>query len=245
MAKPQSSYPESATNAARKAEPESDGEAALREALEAHGGNLAELVEGTDELDDALTTAILIAASADDAELDRITSSTANLIEAADGLSTDEAAELATDLGENADDLSAALETVLALQRAGHLEDFATIATGFGDSLSAAEVEELSSTLEADGGDIVEALDVVLALQRDGHLEDLVALGETLSTLEIDDDTARGLNSLLGAVGEAERNAKPVGVLEFLRQLTNRDVRAGLGYVVAILKAQGRRLRRR
>lgn len=72
MAKPQESYPETATNGARKTT-NGDGEATLQEVLATHGEDLAGLVEGTDELDDALTTAILIAASADEAELDYIT----------------------------------------------------------------------------------------------------------------------------------------------------------------------------
>jgi uncharacterized protein YjgD (DUF1641 family) len=242
MAEPTDSYPEAATNGARKASTNGDGEAALEAALAAHGEDLADLVEGTDELQDALATAILIVASADDDEVEYVTSSTANLVEAVDGLSTDEAAALAGDLGENADDLAAALETVLELQREGHLDDLVTIATGFSGSLSAEEVEALSTMLEEDGSDVVEALDVVLELQREGSLEELVDLADTLSTLDIDADAAAGLDRLLGAVGEAEREAEPVGLLGFLRRLGGQDVRAGLGYVLAILKAQGRRL---
>jgi uncharacterized protein YjgD (DUF1641 family) len=243
MAKPQESYPETATNGTRKRD--ADGRAALEAALDAHGEELAGVVEGTDELGGVLTTAILVAASADEAELDHITSSTANLVEAADGLSTDGAAALAGELGDNADDLAATLETVLALQREGHLDDLVTVATAFAESLSPEEVEELATMLEDNGTEIVEALDVVLDLQREGHLEDLVGLAKTLSVLEIDEDAARGLNNVLGAVGEAQRDSEPVGLLGTVRQLGNRDARAGLGYLVAILKAQGRRLRER
>jgi uncharacterized protein YjgD (DUF1641 family) len=245
MAKPRDSYPETATNGARTESTDGEGRAALEAALDRHGEQLAGVVEGTDELGDVLTTAILVAASADEAELERITDSTANLVEAVDGLSTEGAAALATDVGENADDLSATLETVLELQREGHLDDLVTVATAFSESLSPEEVEDLATMLEDSGTEVVEALDVVLDLQREGQLEDLVDLAKTLSVLEIDEDAARGLNNVLGAVGEAQRESEPVGLLGLLRQLGSRDARAGLGYLVAILRGQGRRLRER
>lgn len=243
MAKPQDTYPETATNGAWKTT--NDNGATLQEALTAHGDDLAGIIESTDELDEVLTTAILIAASADESELDHITSSTANLIEAADGLSTEEAAALATDVGENADGLSASLDTVLDLQREGHLDDLVTVVSAFTESLSPDEVEELSMMLEDDGSEIVEALDIVLDLQRDGHLEDVAGLAKTLSVLEIDEDAVQGLNTVLAAVGEAQRDSEPIGLLGMVRQLGSRDARAGLGYLVAILKAQGRRFRNR
>lgn len=243
MAEPQETYPESATHGGREQAADEDGEAALREALAAHGEDIADIVEHTDELDDALTTAILIAAAADEDEVNQITASTANLVEALDGLSTEDAAALATAVGENADDLSASLDSVLELQREGQLDDLVTIAAAFSESLSPAEVEELSAMLESNGTEIVEAMDLVLELQREGHLESLVDLAKTLSGLEIDEDAAHGLNDLLGAVGEARRESEPVGLLGALRRLGGRDARAGLGYLVTVLKAQGRRLR--
>lgn len=251
MAKPRDSYPETATNAARKAADDGegssdgarDGEAALREALAAHGDELAAVVDSTDELQDVLRTAILVAAAADEEDVDHLTASTANLVRAADGLSTEEAAALATEVGENADDLSDALDTVLALQREGHLDDLVTIATAFSGSLSSSEVAELAEMLEENDTDIVEALDLLLDLQREDHLADLVELARTLSSLEVDEETVDGLNSLLAAVGEAERESEPVGVLGLFRRLRTPDVRAGLGYLVAIVRAQGRRLR--
>lgn len=234
MAKPTDSYPESATHGAREG---GEGEAALRRALDAHGEDLAAAVERTDELDDALATAILVAASADEAEVERITDSAANLVEAADGLTTDGAAALATELGENADDLSEALDTVLALQREGTLDDLATLA----GALSTEQAEALSATLDEEGTDLAAALDLVLDLQRSGELDDLVSLARTFSALDVDEDTARGLNDLLGAVGEAERESEPVGLFGAVKELRTADARAGLGYLVATLKALGRR----
>lgn len=245
MAEPTNSYPESATQGGREATTDGEGEAALEAALAEHGESIADAVDRTDELADLLTTAILVVANADKAELEHVTDSTANLVEAADGLTTEEAAELATTVGDSADDLSDSLATVLALQREGHLDDLVRIATAFSESLSPEEVEKLATTVEDSGTEVVEALDVVLVLQREGHLEELVDLATTLSTLDIDADAARGMNTLLGALGEAERDSQPVGPLGALRQLRTRDARAGLGYLVAILKAQGRRLRNR
>jgi uncharacterized protein YjgD (DUF1641 family) len=245
MAKPTDTYPETATHGATKRRTNGEGKTALDDALSAHGETLANAVENTDELQDVLTTAILIVASADEDEVEHITSSAANLVQAADGLSTDGAAALATDLGENAEDLSPALDTVLDLQREGHLDDLVAIATAFTESLSPEEVEELSTMLEENGGDLVDALEVVLELQREGHLEALVDLAKTFSTLDVDEDAARGVNTFLASVGDAQRNAEPVGPLGLLRGLSGRDARAGLGYLLALLKAQGRRIRGR
>ena len=255
MAEPTQSYPDEATNGATAnaggdgatkddGKTRKDGEAALHDALDEHGDDLAAAIERSDEVGDLLETAVLVVASADDEEVEYVTQSTANLVAAADGLSTDGAAALAADLGENADDLADALDTVVTLQREGHLDDLVTIAASFSESLSPAEIEEFATLLEANGAETVEALDVVLDLQREGHLEDLVDLATTLSTLEIDPETARGLNTVLGAVGEAERESEPVGLFGALGELRSRDARSGLGYLVALLKAQGRRLRR-
>ncbi len=242
MAEPTDAYPAEATNGARPREG-GEGEAALREVLDEHGEELAVALERTDEAVDLLETTILMLATADEEEIEHLTDSSSNLIAAAEGVSTAEAAELAADVGENADDLGDALTTVLALQRDGHLDDFVTIATAFSESLSPDDIDRLADTLETDGNEMIEALDVVLELQRDGHLEDLVELASTLSTLEIDAETVQGLNALLGAVGEASRTSKPVGVVGTLRTLRSPDVRAGLGYLLEVLKALGRRLR--
>jgi len=245
MAKPQPSYPESATNGARKARPEGDGRAALEDALAAHGDDLAAAIEQSDELADAITTAILVIASANDKEIEHVTESAANLVAAADGLSTDDAAELAGELGENADTLSESLDVVVEFQQAGHLDDLVTVAAAFTESLSPEEVEELSTMLEDNGTELVAALDTVLELQREGHLDDLVDTAKTLSVLEIDEDAARGMNEFFGAIGEAQRDSEPVGPLGALSVLLNRDARFGLGYLVRLLKAQGRRIRDR
>ncbi|ELZ15571.1 hypothetical protein C477_17895 [Haloterrigena salina JCM 13891] len=245
MAKPQSSYPESATNGARKERPESNGEAAVKDALATHGDDIAAAIEQSDELADAITTAILVIASADDEEVGHVTDSAANLVAAADGLSTDGAAELADELGENADTLSESLDVILTFQREGHLEDLVTVAASVSESLSPEEIEELSTLLEDNGSELVAVLETVLELQREGHLDDLVETAKTLSVLEIDEDAARGMNEFFGAIGDAQRDSEPIGLMGSLSAMLNRDVRFGLGYLVSFLKAKGRRIRDR
>lgn len=250
MADPTDSYPDEATLGARSkgasdGSADSDGEARLREVLDAHGEDLAAALDRTDEAADLVETTILVLASADDEEIDYLTDSVGNLVEAGDALSTAEATTLAASVGENGDDLAATVDTVLELQREGRLDDLATIAGAFSESLSPEEVEELATILEENGAETVAALDVVLDLHREGRLDDLVDLARVVSTLEVDADTAAGLNTVLGAVGAAQRESEPVGLLGFVSGLRSRDARAGLGYLLALLKAQGRRVRER
>ena len=99
--------------------------------------------------------------------------------------------------------------------------------------------------LEDNGTELVAALDTVLELQREGHLDDLVETAKTLSALEIDEDAARGMNEFFGAIGEAQRDSEPVGLFGTVAALFDRDARSGLGYLISLLKAQGRRIRDR
>jgi uncharacterized protein YjgD (DUF1641 family) len=192
MAEPTSSHPDDATLGGASAETES-GERALRETLGKHGDRLAEAVEATDEVDDLLATAILIVASADEAEVANVTESLAALVEAGDGLFTDDTADLAATVGENAADLD-------------------------------------------------DALALLLDLQQSGDLEDLLETARVLAVLDIDEETARGLNRLLGAVGEAERSVQEKsesGLLDSLRSLGGREVRDGIRFLVELLRGLG------
>ncbi|MDS0280738.1 DUF1641 domain-containing protein [Haloarcula onubensis] len=245
MAKPQQSYPTTATLGDHEDATDREGRAALEQALSEHGDELAALVGSSDELDDVLTTAILVAASADEDEVQYVTDSAANLVEAAEGLSTEGAASLATELGENADELGESLSTLVALQREGHVDDLATVATALTESLSPEEIDELSALLEESGADLVDALDLVLDLQREGDLEALVDTAQTLSALDLDPEAVDGINSLVGAVGDAQRESEPMGLLGAVSALRSADARAGLGYLVTVLRTLGRRVRRR
>jgi len=247
MAKPTDSYPETATNRARKNGDDGagDGQAAVDDALAANGERLAALVNRSDEFENALETAIVVLATADEDELAELSAAAANLIAAADGLSTEATAELAADLGEHADELAASLDTVVALQRDGHLDDLVALATAFTGSLSTEEIERLSSMLSESGPELVDTLEAVVELQGEGQLEQLLETATTLSALEIDEEAVQAMNDVLGAVGDAGRVSEPAGVGGMVRRLTSRDLRAGLGYLLAVLRALGRRLRLR
>ena len=245
MAKPQPSYPTSATHGGQEDATDQEGRAALEQALSERGDELAALVRRSDELDDMLTTAVLVTASADEDEVQHVTDSAANLIEAAEGLSTDGTASLATELGENADELSDSLETVIALQREGHVDDLATVATALTGSLSSEEINELATMLEESSGELVDALDVALDLQREGDLEALIDTAQTLSALDLDSDAVEGMNDLVAALGQAQRDSEPKGVLGTVSALRSADVRAGLGYLIGVVQALGRSVRHR
>ena len=195
MASPQTSVPDSATN--REPERPQKGEAALRAALDEYGGDLAEGVEYTDELEDVLTTAVLVLASADQDEVDTVTDTMVTLVGAAKGISGDGTVELAENVGDNAEELA-------------------------------------------------EALEMIMQLKRDGHLEELVELAGTFAALDVDDDTVHGLNRLLNAIGEADRESRKgrtPGVLGLLAKLGESNVVAGVDFIIEVLRAQGRRLR--
>lgn len=247
MAEPTDAYPTEATNAAAKARTNGQGRAAIEDTLDEHGEDLATALDQVDHLEDLLTTTVIVLASADEAEVDTVTDSAANLVQAADNLTTDGAVDLAEELGESADDLTETLEAVMDLQRRGHLDDFVAIAGAFAESLSPGEVEELAGMLEDNGGDLVEALDVVLELQREGDLQGLVDLAKAFSALEVDPETVEGLNTVLGAVGDAQadHDAEETSLVGTLWDLRSGDAVAGLNYLVTLLKAQGRRLRGR
>lgn len=243
MAEPQRSVPEAATN--REPPRPADGEEALRAAIEAYGGEYADAAEYTDELEDVLRTAIVVLASADEADVEHVTDSLVALVNAADGISTEGTVALAEGVGENGAELAATLETLVELQRDGHLDTFVTLAEAFSESLSPEEAEHLAETIHDNADEFAGALDSVLELEREGDLDDLVATAQTLSALDIDENAVAGMNRFFGAIGDAERDAESMGLLGTIRSLGNADVRAGLGYLIALLKAQGKRLRRR
>lgn len=192
MADRTESVPESATLGGK--DDVDSGEAALRAALDEHGDELATVVDSTDELQELISTALLVVASAEDEEIDYATDTVVHLYQAVDGLATEDAATLAGDVGENAEDLSAALDALVELNREGNLDEFVELAT-------------------------------------------------QLSALELDPDAVAGMNTLLAAVGDAQQESEPLGFIDAVGELWSRDARAGLGYLVTVLKAVGRRHR--
>jgi len=245
MAKPADSYPESATLGDEDGGVDGETPEELRAALAEHDEELAAAVERTDEFGELLTTAILVVASADDEEVSEITDALSALVEVGEGLATDGTADLAAVVGENGEALAGLVETGTRLEREADLDAVVTLAATLSSSLSDEAVDELVTLVETGGEDVVDTLELVVELQRSGDLDALLATASMLSQLELDEDAVEGLNRLLSAVGEAERDSEPVGLLGALRQLRSRDGRAGIGYVVSLLKGLGRGGRRR
>ncbi|MFB6162756.1 MAG: DUF1641 domain-containing protein [Halococcoides sp.] len=83
----------------------------------------------------------------------------------------------------------------------------------------------------------------------DDAVRSLGATGATLGGLAnraTDEDAVRVLDSGLVALGEAgASDPEPAGVLDVLRALRDPDVRAGLGFLIAMAKAFGSELRER
>lgn len=241
MAEPTTTVPETAMN--RVSDHPQKGEEAVRAVLEEYGSDYAAAAEYTDELEDILETVVLVLASADDEEVGYVTDTMVTLVEAADAVSTDGTVALAEGVGENAGELAELLETVGRFQHQGHIDMFARIAETLSESLDEEDAEELMVALGDNGSETAAAIDSVMELQREGHLDNLVELAKTLSSLDVDESTVTSLNRVLNAVGEAEQEPKPVGLFEFVRSIGRRDVRTSLGYIVNVLKAQGRQLR--
>jgi len=241
MAKPATSVPESATNA----EPELPEGATerLRAVLEEFGDEYADAAEYTDELEDVIRTTLTVVASADDDDVEYVTESVSSLVMIADGLSTEGTVALAGEVGENADEFAPLLDDVIRLQREGHLSKFVQVAEALAEPLDQADAERLADTVGDNADEIADVLDRVMEMQQAGQLEALLDLAGTLSAVDVDESTVRGLNSLLAAVGEAEERSRPVGILGLFGALSGRDARAGLGYVVEVLKGLGSRIR--
>jgi uncharacterized protein YjgD (DUF1641 family) len=96
--------------------------------------------------------------------------------------------------------------------------------------------------------DAVNELLDVLALGEsaldDGMVRELASTGASLGELAdtaADDDTREGLETLLAAVGEAERGPpERVGLIGLAKASRDPDLQYGLGYVLALARALGR-----
>jgi uncharacterized protein YjgD (DUF1641 family) len=158
----------------------------------------------------------------------------------------DEHGEQLASVLEQTDTVENLLETAILViasadeEEVEHVTESLVNLVAAGDALTGDQAAELVEIIEQDGDHVVEALETVLELQRRDQLEDLIELASTLSALEVDDDAAAGLDRLVGAVGDAEREAEPTGPLGLVRGLLGKDAREGLGYLLALLRSLGR-----
>ncbi|QPV64173.1 DUF1641 domain-containing protein [Halosimplex litoreum] len=189
----------------------------LAAAIERNPEAVAEFVDHLDAVNGLLDVLSLGESALDDEMVRELSATGSTLAESADGLATDETVALAETVGENGDELRAALDTLLALQRSGTLDELAELAE-VGSLATAALDDEMVTSLAGTGA----------------------ALGEVAQTAS-DDDTRDGIERLLESVGEAERTSpEQVGAVGLLRGVRDPDVQYGLGYLLALAGALGR-----
>ncbi|WP_435074565.1 DUF1641 domain-containing protein [Halorubrum sp. HHNYT27] len=189
----------------------------LEAAIERNPEAVAGFVERLDAVNELLDVLSLGENALDDEMVRELSATGATLAESADGIATDETVGLAAAVGENGDELRDALETLVALQRSGTLDELAEIAE-VGSLLTAALDDEIVASLVGTGA----------------------ALGEVAQTAA-DDDARDGVETLLRSLGEAEGEpAEQVGPVGLVRGLRDPDVQYGFGYLLALAGAIGR-----
>lgn len=108
------------------------------------------------------------------------------------------------------------------------------------DGLSTEGSVALAEAVGESGEELARALELVVRLEQEGDLDGLVELAEAVSAVTVDEGSVSGLDRLARAASEAEDRAEPVGLLGFLRGVRTREGRAGLGYLLAVLRGLGR-----
>jgi uncharacterized protein YjgD (DUF1641 family) len=189
----------------------------LEAAIAQNPDAVAAFVRRLDAVNELLDVVALGTGALEDDMVAELAGTAATLAEAGDGLATEETVRLAALVGEHGDDLASALETLVALQRAGTLDEL----VGVADALSL-----LTAALEDD---------MIAELARTGS-----RLGEVADEAA-DPDAVRGLSRLVRAVGDAEADRiDPAGPVDLLKATRDAEVRAGLGYLLALARAVGR-----
>jgi uncharacterized protein YjgD (DUF1641 family) len=200
------------TAAAVESEPAADLEAVVAENPEA----VAAFVERLDAVNELLDVLALGEGALTDEMVREVADTSSTLAESADGLATDETAALAETVGQNGAELEDALESLLALQRTGALDELVELA-GVASLLTSALDDEMVRSLAGTGS----------------------SLGEVAETAA-DDDTRDGLETVLSGLGDAEREPpERVGTVGLLKASRDPDVQRGLGYLVAVARAIG------
>ena len=151
---------------------------------------------------------------------------------------------------EHTDDLVEVLETAILVVASAddedveHVTDSLVALTNAADELTTEQTVALAERIGEDGDALAAMTGRLVELERSGDLEELLALAELAADLELDDDAIRGMNRVFAAVGEVERqpesDRQSIGLLGLARSLRSANLRAGLGYGVAVLKALGR-----
>ena len=189
----------------------------LEAAIAENPAAVAEFVERLDAVNELLDVLALGEGALTDEMVVELSGTAATLAESADGLATEETVTLAEAVGGNGEELADAMETLLALQRSGTLDELAEVAA-VASLLTAALDDEMVRSLAGTGS----------------------ALGEIADTAA-EDDTRDGLQTVLSGVGAAEgSDPEPVGPVGLVRQIRDPEVQYGLGYIFAIAGAIGK-----
>jgi len=105
--------------------------------------------------------------------------------------------------------------------------------------------EEVALLVERLGlvNDLIDVLELGVGALDDEMVRSLARTGTSLAEVAddaADPDTVAGMKRLLRAVGDAEEvEATPVGAVGLLRATRDPEVKAGLGYLVALAAALG------
>jgi len=191
---------------------------ALEEAIAENPEAVAELVKRLDAVNELLDVLALGESALSDEMVRELSSTAGTLAESADGLATEETVALAAAVGDNGEELTEALDTLVTLQRSGTLDELAEIAE-VGSLATAALSDEMVRSLASTGS----------------------GLGEVADTAA-DEDTREGIETLLDGLGDAEAEApERVGAIGLARGIRDPEVQYGLGYLLALAGAIGRK----
>lgn len=199
-----------------------DQPADLESLIEENPEEVARFLDRLDLVNDLLDATAVATSAMDDEMVQSLSGTGTNLAMAADGMATEETVRLGETVGENADELAEGVEKVAELQRTGTLDDLL-------------EMTELVSLLRGAADD-----EMIMSLASTG-----TRVGELADTAT-DEDVARGLDDVLTALGEASsEEPEELGVFGLMKATRDRDVKAGLGVIIALARALGKQTRER
>ncbi|MFC6875339.1 helical membrane plugin domain-containing protein [Halobellus marinus] len=177
---------------------------------------VASLLERSGQLGQLLDALALVEDGLDDEMVERLTGDATTLGMAASELAEPETARLTASVGQHGDELATTVERLAALERTGTLDRLFELADALALVTDAAD-DEMIETLTETG----------------------TALGEVADTAA-DDEVRTTLTHLLAGIGQADTDAaEPVGAVGLLRALRDPEVKAGMGYLVALARGVG------
>ncbi|QCC49004.1 DUF1641 domain-containing protein [Halobellus limi] len=188
----------------------------VREAIADNPEAVVALLEQSGQLSTLLDALALVEDGLDDEMVESLTADATTLGLAATELADQRAVELSGAVGQHGDDLAEAVERLAMLQRSGTLDRVAEVADAVA-LLTDATDDEMVETVAATG----------------------TSLGELADTTA-DEEVRRGLVRILEGVSAASaEEAEPVGPVGLLGALRDPEVKAGMGYLLAVVRGIG------